>query len=55
MDKISTGIVVYLISNGPHLNNNIFLKYLVLIFPPLLSLASCLMVLCAIPSNIKKK
>lgn len=55
MDKISTGIVVYLISNGAHLNNNVFLKYLILLLPPLLSLLSCLMVCLAVPKSTKQE
>jgi|JI6StandDraft_1071083.scaffolds.fasta_scaffold08965_10 hypothetical protein len=53
MDKISTGIVVYLISNGAHLNNSVFLKYLILLLPPLLSLLSCVMVCLAVPASEK--
>lgn len=49
MDKISTGIVVYLISNGPNLNNANLIKNLVLILPPFLSLLSSLLVCFAVP------
>jgi hypothetical protein len=55
MDKISTGIVVYLISNGAHLNNSVFLKYLILLLPPLLSLLSCVMVCLAVPQSNKEE
>jgi len=55
MDKISTGIVVYLISNGAHLDNSAFLKYLILLLPPVLSLVSCLMVCLAVPTSAKQE
>jgi hypothetical protein len=55
MDKISTGIVVYLISNGAHLNNSVFLKYLILLLPPLLSLLSSVMVCLAVPQSTKEE
>lgn len=54
MDKISTGLVVYIISNGAHLNNSTFLRYLVLLLPPLLSLLSCLMVCLALPKQSRE-
>jgi hypothetical protein len=51
MDKISTGLVVFIISKGANLNNSTFLRYLVLLLPPLLSLLSCLMVCLALPKQ----
>lgn len=53
MDKISTGIVVYLISNGAHLSNGLFLKYLILLLPPMLSLFSCLMICLSVPKEAR--
>lgn len=52
MDKISTGIVVYFVSNNKdQLNSMSYVKIMILLLPPSLSLLSCLMICFALPKR----
>ena len=55
MDKISTGIVVFIVSNNRNnLSNTSFVKLLILLVPPSLSFFSCMMVCFAVPKKDKQ-